>query len=295
MAGDGYVSPVLRIGSLFSGIGGLELGLEAATGGHVVWQVEVDPWCRKVLARHWPHAVRYDDVRTVGAGLGAVDLICGGFPCQDVSVAGARVGFGGERSSLWREYRRVVAVLRPRFVFVENVPGLLTSQGGWDFGEVLGSLAALGYDAEWGCFRASDVGAPHRRERVFVLAYSKRSEGESGHVVDVLGRRTGEAQQARMGGGGGGGVAGNVCALEPRVGGSVAGLPAGLDGRWPAPPGAPQHEWEPPRTSRECPQRAARLTALGNAVVPAVAALAWHTLAARAGIDVLATMVTRGA
>ena len=91
--------------------------------------------------------------------------------CQDVSVAGLRAGFSGERSSLWREYRRIVAHVRPRFVFLENVAGLASSQGGWDFGEVLGDLAALGFDAEWDVFRASDVGAPHRRERLFLLAY----------------------------------------------------------------------------------------------------------------------------
>jgi len=163
------------IGSLFSGIGGLELGVEHATGGHVVWQVEKNEFCRSVLSRHYPNAVRYDDVCTVGENLARVDIICGGFPCQDLSLAGKRAGFAGEKSSLWREYRRVVDLLRPRFVFVENVPPLTTSRGGWDFAEVLGDLASLGYDATWDRFRASDVGAPHRRERIFLLA---NAEGE---------------------------------------------------------------------------------------------------------------------
>ena len=112
----------LAIGSLFSGIGGLELGLEHATGGRVCWQVERDAWCRDVLAKHWPDAVRYDDVCTVN-GLPAVDLICGGFPCQDVSLAGKRAGFAGERSSLWREYRRIIADVGPRPAACARRPG----------------------------------------------------------------------------------------------------------------------------------------------------------------------------
>jgi len=160
----------MTLGSLFSGVGGLELGVEAASGARVLWQVEKDAWCREVLAKHWPDAVQYDDVCTVN-GLPRVDIICGGFPCQDVSLAGKRAGFSGERSSLWREYRRVIADVGPPFVFVENVPGLLTADDGHAFGEVLGDLAALGFDATWDVFRASDVGAPHRRERVFLLAY----------------------------------------------------------------------------------------------------------------------------
>ena len=189
---------LLTIGSLFSGIGGLELGLEHATGGRVCWQVERDAWCRDVLAKHWPDAVRHDDVCTV-RGLPAVDLICGGFPCQDVSVAGKRAGFSGERSSLWREYRRIVADVRPRFVFVENVPGLLTADDGHAFAEVLGDLAALGFDATWDMFRASDVGAPHRRERLFLLAYRdgavlRHAEGaEPRRAVSALSGHAGEA------------------------------------------------------------------------------------------------------
>lgn len=176
---------MLTLGSLFSGIGGLELGVEAATGARVLWQVERDAWCREVLAKHWPDAVRYDDVCTVN-GLPRVDIICGGFPCQDVSLAGKRAGFGGERSSLWREYRRIVADVRPRYVFVENVPGLLTADDGWAFGEVLGDLAALGFDATWDVFRASDVGAPHRRERVFLLAYRDGERRELQRVGGLL-------------------------------------------------------------------------------------------------------------
>jgi len=191
---------VLTLGSLFSGIGGLELGVEAATGALVLWQVEKDAWCREVLAKHWPDAVRYDDVCTVN-GLPRVDIICGGFPCQDVSLAGKRAGFGGTRSSLWREYRRVVADVGPRFVFVENVAGLLTADDGWAFGEVLGDLAALGFDATWDVFRASDVGAPHRRERVFLLAYrSGERECEPEHGRESVASRRDAWVEPRSGG-----------------------------------------------------------------------------------------------
>ena len=171
----------MRIGSLFSGIGGLEKGLEDAGVGHIVWQVERDPFCRQVLAKHWPDAVRHDDVRTVGAhNLEAVDVVCGGFPCQDISYAGKGAGLAGERSGLWYEFARIVGEMGPRYVVVENVAALLTR--GID--AVLGTLADLGYNAEWSTLRASDVGAPHRRERVFLIAWMadatepRRSWGE---------------------------------------------------------------------------------------------------------------------
>jgi len=190
----------MTLGSLFSGIGGLELGVEAASGARVLWQVERDAWCREVLAKHWPDAVQYDDVCTVN-GLPRVDIICGGFPCQDVSLAGKRAGFSGERSSLWREYRRVIADVGPHFVFVENVPGLLTADDGWAFGEVLGDLAALGFDATWDLFRASDVGAPHRRERVFLLAYrSGERECEPEHGRESVASRRDAWVEPRSGG-----------------------------------------------------------------------------------------------
>jgi DNA (cytosine-5)-methyltransferase 1 len=164
----------LTIGSLFSGIGGLDLGLEWAGLGPVVWQCEIDPFCRAVLAKHWPDAKRYDDVRSIDGFTQRVDVICGGFPCQDISDAGKRAGIDGERSGLWSEYARIVGILRPRFVVVENVAALL----GRGMGRVLGDLAALGYDAEWSTLRASDIGAPHRRERVFIVAYAGRLGGE---------------------------------------------------------------------------------------------------------------------
>ena len=157
------------LGSLFAGIGGIDLGFERA-GFKTVWQVEIDPYCRKVLARHFPDAERFEDVRRVGAScLRRVDVIAGGFPCQDISNAGKRVGIEGERSGLWSEYARIIGELRPKFVFVENVAALL----GRGMGRVLGDLSALGYDAEWRVISAADVGAPHLRERIWILAYDQ--------------------------------------------------------------------------------------------------------------------------
>ena len=136
----------MKIGSLFSGIGGLDLGLEWAGVGHTVWQVEREPFCQTILAKHWPNAARFDEVRTVGAhNLEPVDVISGGFPCQDISYAGKGLGLSGERSGLWYEFARIVGEMGPRFVVVENVAAIL-SRGIWD---VLGTLSDLGYDAQW--------------------------------------------------------------------------------------------------------------------------------------------------
>jgi len=161
----------VTIGSLFSGIGGLELGLERAGLGPVVWQVEIDPFCRRVLARHWPEADRsVTDVREAGnATLGYVDIMCGGFPCVDLSPAGGRAGLDGDTSGpLWFEFLRIVRELRPRFVVVENSAGLAAR--GLDV--VIGGLSQSGYDAIWFPLSASDVGAPHGRERTFVVAHT---------------------------------------------------------------------------------------------------------------------------
>lgn len=158
----------LTFGSLFAGIGGLDLGLERA-GMTCKWQVEIDDYATRVLTKHWPNIPKYRDVREVGKhNLEPVDLICGGFPCQDISVAGNQAGINGARSGLWSEYHRILCELRPRFVLVENVARLLFH----GMGRVLGDLASIGFDAEWRVFRASDFGAPHKRDRVFIFAYS---------------------------------------------------------------------------------------------------------------------------
>jgi len=177
----------MNVLDLFSGIGGFSLGLERA-GFKTVAFCEIDPYCRRVLAKHWPEVPIYDDVRTVSAdrlradGI-AVDVICGGFPCQDISVAGNGAGLAGERSGLWREYARIIGELRPRFVIVENVSALL-SRG---LGDVLGDLAALGYDTEWHCIPASAVGAPHRRDRVWIVADSNVRGMEVGRRPSNIG------------------------------------------------------------------------------------------------------------
>lgn len=159
----------LTLGSLFAGIGGFDLGFERA-GFETVWQVEIDEYCRRVLERHFPRAERFGDIRGCGAhNLKPVDVICGGFPCQDVSKAGFRAGIeDGTRSGLWFEMCRVVCQLRPRFVVVENVTGLLER----GIGRVLGDLASNGFDAEWDCLPAFTFGAPQPRDRAFIVAYA---------------------------------------------------------------------------------------------------------------------------
>lgn len=172
----------MRVLDLFSGIGGFSVGLERA-GMRTVAFCEIDPFCRRVLAKHWPSVPCYEDIRELtGARLAAdgiaVDLIAGGFPCQDLSIAqgASRAGLGGERSGLWSDYARLIREVRPRFVVVENVPGLLSL--GMD--TVLGDLATIGYDAEWESIPAGAIGAPHQRDRVWIVAYppGHRREGE---------------------------------------------------------------------------------------------------------------------
>ncbi len=164
----------MKVLDLFSGIGGFSLGLERA-GMETVAFCEISPVCRHLLAHHWPNVPCFDDVTTLtGEQVGPVDVICGGFPCQDISFAGKGAGLAGERSGLWREYARLVRELRPAFVVVENVAALL----GRGLGDVLGDLASLGYDAWWDCIPASAVGAPHRRDRLWIVAYARGQQHE---------------------------------------------------------------------------------------------------------------------
>ena len=169
----------MKIGSLFAGIGGLELGLEWAGLGEVVFQVERDPYCRAVLAGHWPHVPRFTDVHKVGAKcLPAIDLLCGGFPCQDVSSAGKRAGLGSAerptaRSGLWFEFERLVGELRPSWVVVENVA---SGAARW-VPAVRRRLWTRGYDSLPVVIEASQVGARHRRARVFVVARHADPDG----------------------------------------------------------------------------------------------------------------------
>ena len=275
----------MNVLDLFSGIGGFSLGLERA-GMRTVAFCEIDSYCRKVLAKHWPNVPCYDDVRTLTAdrlhadGI-RVDAICGGFPCQDISVAGKGAGLEGERSGLWSQYARIIGELRPIVVVVENVTALL----GRGLDRVLGDLAALGYDAEWHCIPASAIGAPHRRDRIWIVAYAnrrrRRSDVAGGHYAHrnhaVGAQADGLPGALRQTGG------------EPHLADADSGdaqrlAPQGDDTEdWRKPligparlrDGAGHHrQWSPEpdvgRVAHGIPNRVDRLKGLGNAVVPQI-------------------------
>ena len=179
----------LRTLSLFAGIGGFDLGLERTGGFETVGFCEIDPFCRRVLAKHWPDVPCYEDVKELTAarlaadGI-AVDVVCGGFPCQDISPAGKGAGIDGRRSGLWSEFARLIGDLRPRLVIVEN-SSLLVRRG---LGRVLFDLADLRYDAEWEVIPASAIGAPHHRARTWLIAYPERGERRDEPYLRSLGR-----------------------------------------------------------------------------------------------------------
>lgn len=266
----------LNVLDLFSGIGGFSLGLERTGGFKTVAFCEIEEFPRRVLQKHWPDTPCYRDVRELTAGRLsadgiAVDVICGGFPCQDISTAGKGAGLAGERSGLWSEIARLVGELRPRFVIVENVAALL----GRGLGDVLGDLASLWYDAEWHCIPASAVGAPHRRDRVWIVAHPK------------IMQRNGRDDNAKIGMGGPvsefGNSRGKVALAHPmRRGRQGSGQsfqpfnPAPLIQRQAidAFHGRVRDFWraEPSvgRVADGVPDRAHRLKGLGNAVVPQI-------------------------
>jgi DNA (cytosine-5)-methyltransferase 1 len=295
------VAEPLTFGSLFAGIGGIDLGFERA-GLQCKWQVEIEPYAQKVLAKHWPNVRRHDDVRTwPQPDTEYVDVIAGGFPCQDISYAGKRAGLQGERSGLFYEAIRVVREVGPRFIVLENVAALLTS----GMGDVLGTLASIGYDAEWHCIPAAAVGAPHIRDRIFILAYANESceskgwlqrRGEQLRISGNHGEdqkrispnaesdgrnqrkpnsrrreeRVGTGKEHRPGDGGKAMANTNSSGLEKRQGkdtsgaGSICGTKPGRSEWW---------EFEPAvgRVANGVPKRLDRLRGLGNAVVPQVA------------------------
>jgi hypothetical protein len=231
-----------RIGSLFSGIGGLELGLEAAGVGRTAWQVENNTYCLGVLERHWRKAKRLNDVRIAAkSNLSPVDVICGGFPCKNVSGAGRKEGLEGEHSKLWFEMLRVIQEMKPEAVVVENV---LSGQGRWH-DPVEEGLTAAGYNAYSFSTSAASVGAPQWRPRVLMIAV----------------RRASNPAKPRK-------WMADPGADEERVS-------AYFGHRFPAGRGEWQYPWEPPRLIRaRAPYDRNRMMALGNAVVPQCSYLA---------------------
>ncbi len=175
----------MKYGSLFTGIGGIDLGLDRA-GMECVWQVEMDDYANRVLEKHWPNIHREKDVKNVGShNLEYVDLIAAGWPCQDISNAGQKQGIQGKRSGLFTEVIRVAYELRPAYLLLENVSALLDR--GLD--RVLGEMAEVGFNAEWHCIQASSFNAPHIRERIFILGYtdSKSQSVSTEYAQDTSG------------------------------------------------------------------------------------------------------------
>ena len=256
----------MNVLDLFSGIGGFSLGLERA-GMRTVAFCEISGFCRRVLAHRFPGIPIYDDVRGITVQRLNADgvfpnAICGGFPCQDISWAGLGAGLEGERSGLWRECARIIGELRPEVVIVENVTALLNR--GLDV--VLGDLALIGYDAEWQDVSAEDIGAPHPRSRVWIVAYpsgsrleglwvSRRIEAEIANT-----RRANDAANAAF------------LARLHRLG--KRGLRSILDGGTERPSWAGQQRPETQpllyRVDDGIPDRVDRTSALGNAVVPQI-------------------------
>jgi DNA (cytosine-5)-methyltransferase 1 len=241
---------------LFSGIGGFSLGLERA-GMKTVAFCEIDTKAQLVLKKHWPNAQFFEDVSTLKKEdiHEKVDVICGGFPCQDISLAGRGAGLAGARSGLWYEFHRLINEIRPRYAIIENVSAL-RSRG---LDKVLGSLSKIGYDAEWHCIPASAVGAPHRRDRIWIVAYpnSEWELQQKGSEQNERGRACNSSENVaypnctqRKGGG----VPSRILAENTHFGG----------GSW--------WEVEPNvgRVAYGVPNWSHRLKQLGNAVVPQI-------------------------
>lgn len=194
----------LRVLDLFSGIGGFSLGLEKTGGFETAAFCEIDKAAQSVLKKHWSNVPIFEDVSTLKAKDldGSIDVICGGFPCQDISLAGKGAGLAGERSGLWFEFHRLIQEIQPKWVIAENVSAL-RSRG---LDEVLRSLAEIGYDAEWHCIPASAIGAKHKRDRIWIIAYPREqrceqrsSDREERHVLSNQVGNASEGQSEREG------------------------------------------------------------------------------------------------
>jgi DNA (cytosine-5)-methyltransferase 1 len=257
----------MRVLDLFSGIGGFSLGLERA-GMRTVAFCEIDPYARAVLRKHWPDVPCFPDITRLtaaslrnwnGYGVGKIDVICGGFPCQDISLAGSGAGLAGERSGLWSEYLRLIREIGPRYVIVENVSALL----GRGLAEILGQLAEIGYDAEWHCIPAAYVGAPHRRDRIWIIAYPNSQSQHDCAVhaeMEIASQCVADASSS-----------GRV-QRDSDARGSAAGSGTQSAEEWRGPTDSRWWEIEPAvgRVADGVPNRSHRLRALGNAVVPQV-------------------------
>ena len=268
----------LRVLDLFSGIGGFSLGLERTGGFETVAFCEIEQFPRRVLAKHWPEVPCYEDVRTLTADVLArdgiaVDVITGGFPCQDLSSAGRGAGLGeGTRSGLYTEVFRLACDIRPKFIILENVAGLLSGpsqQPGQWFGRVLGDLASIGYDAEWENIPASALGAPHRRERVWIVAYPAQNHDAELESIYSSGEDRQSCNNGQV-------LADTYNLHEQRQQPSIADAqkwprsvlrPLGScsygNGWWQAEPALG-------RVADGVPDRSHRLAALGNSVVPQI-------------------------
>ena len=268
----------LTVGSLFSGIGGLDLGLERA-GMRVIWQSEIDPYCCRVLNKHWLEVVNHGDIKQIDwSNIERPDVICGGYPCQPFSQAGKRRGEQDERH-LWPWVRECISELRPRYAILENVRGHL-SLGGTT---VIGELASIGYDAEWRVVSAESVGANHRRERIVIVAYPNDTRGRASRGRTDGDRQTQEQERRDITQFRAGRPSADVPNTDTRQDGGWDGsLQQGAgtvfsradNGRgtqeyagwkwWETEPGMG-------RVANGIPSRVDRLRGLGNAVVPQVA------------------------
>ena len=253
---------VLTYGELFAGIGGMGLGLERA-GLECRWRVELDPWRRSVLEHHWPGVPTHDDVRTFPPygtpRQWKVDVIAGGFPCQDLSYAGKGAGIEGERSGLWLEFARIIGHLQPRYAIVENVPALLDR----GMGAVLGTISSLGYDAWYEALPAAAFGASQLRERVFLVAYPSEKRLATHLLASLAEDRDRDASGWRWNE--------QFERLRGRVGDQAYPPPIGHD-EWSR---GVQGGWDPPCVERGVrgatygvPAGLDRIAALGDAICP---------------------------
>jgi DNA (cytosine-5)-methyltransferase 1 len=267
---------MLRLLDTFSGIGGFSYAAERLVGGYQTVQfIEREPFCQSILRKHWPDVPIHDDICTYNPKPGSVDVVCGGFPCQDISTAGKQAGIReGTRSGLFYELMRVVRVVRPRYIVLENVAAIVSN--GLD--TVLGELAAAGYDMEWACIRASDVGACHRRDRWWCVAYATDMLSH-GRTSEQPGQHRGGSVPQSGDGYWPDAPDPNHQRPEGRLGASLRERPQ----QWPAWPRNPYRlspDWRSylskpvlRRGDDGLSGRVDRLKALGNAVVPQVAAI----------------------